>query len=232
MVLKFLGRGAGFADEHTSAYFVTENKEMVLIDCPVSAFQKLKKMDLTSYENIYVLITHTHGDHIGGLGLFVQHVHFNLNKRAIIVAPSKMVAIDISTVLSIEGNEYSWYTLITALDLEKNEWFGDCISTKHSVQLEGRCFGYHLVVDNTSVIYTGDTVTLCPFMPFLKESSELYVDTSVHYGMIHLKLEDVLNDFINFTKYDVKVYLMHLDDVPAAEKIIADIPNVEVVEVV
>lgn len=232
MVLKFLGRGAGFADDHTSAYFVTKNNELVLIDCPVSAFQKLKKMDLASYEKIYVLITHTHGDHIGGLGLFVQYMNFVCRKRVVIVAPSERIASDISTVLSIEGNECSWYNLVTIFSLENKEWFGDCISTKHSMQLDGGCFGYHLIVGNTSIVYTGDTVTLRPFNPFLKEGTELYVDTSVHYGMVHLKLEDVLNDFIKYTKYGVKVYLMHLDDVSAAEKIVANIPDIEIVEVV
>ena len=30
MALKFLGRGSGFSDEHTSAYFTTVDKEMVI----------------------------------------------------------------------------------------------------------------------------------------------------------------------------------------------------------
>ena len=44
MKLKFFGRGSGFADEHTSAYFTTENKEMVILDCPAVTFFKLKKL--------------------------------------------------------------------------------------------------------------------------------------------------------------------------------------------
>ena len=230
MGLKFFGRDSGFGDEHTSAYFSTVNKEMVIIDCPVSTFQKVKQIDLKDYEKFYVLITHTHGDHIGGLGLFVQYAFFTLKKPVTIVAPTKDVAEDISELLvKIEGNDKSWYTLAIATDVRLKEWFGHCILTKHSPQLENKCFGYHLIVDGKNVIYTGDTSTLAPFMPYLVDGSVLYVDTSVYYGMIHLKLEDALDDFLKLNQRGIKVYLMHLDDVAAAEKIVANYPDIEVV---
>lgn len=229
MALKFFGRGSGFADEHTSAYFSTANKEMVIIDCPVSTFQKLKHIDLKDCEKFYVLVTHTHGDHVGGLGLFVQYAFFTLKKPVTIVAPSTEVANDILTILTIEGNDPSWCELVTVADVEEKEWFGDCVLTKHSPQLENKCFGYHLTVDGENVVYTGDTSTIVPFLPYLVEGSILYVDTSVYYGMIHLKLEEALDDFEALNKRGVKVYLMHLDDVAAAEKIVADYPDIEVV---
>lgn len=232
MTLKFFGRGSGFADEHTSAYFITANKEMVIIDLPDITRRKLKSFDLTSYEKLYILITHTHGDHVGGLGLFVQYAYFTLKKPVVIVAPSKEVADDITVLLEIEGNDPSWYKLITITDIQENEWFGTCIPVMHSPQLKNKCFGYHLIVDNTSVVYTGDTSTLDPFLPFLTDNCELYVDTSVDYGIIHLKLDDSLEDFISLTKKGIKVYLMHLDDVEAAKKIIADLQNIEVITLV
>ena len=231
MALKFFGRGSGFADEHTSAYFSTANKELVIIDCPVSTFQKSKHLDLTDYEKFYILVTHTHGDHVGGLGLFVQYAFFTLKKPVIIVAPSTEVADDISTLLTIEGNDSSWYKLVTVEKFKDKNWFKECILTKHSPQLENKCFGYHLIVDGKNIVYTGDTSTLVPFMPYLTSGSILYVDTTVYYGMIHLKLEDALNDFISLNKKGVTIYLMHLDDVVAAEKIVADYPNINVVTI-
>jgi len=229
MALKFFGRGSGFADEHTSAYFTTANKEMVIIDCPFSTFQKLKNMDLSNYEKVYFLVTHTHCDHIGALGLFVQYAFFMLKKHVTIVAPSEDVADDIFTVLTIMGNDPSWYELVTVATMEEKEWLGDSILTKHSPQLENKCFGYHLIIDDVNVVYAGDTSILDPFLPYLVEDSIFYVDTSVYYGMIHLKLEDALNDFLALNKRGVKVYLMHLDDVSAAEKIVAEYPDIEVV---
>ena len=105
----------------------------------------MKHIDLTDSERFYILITHTHGDHVGGLGLFVQYAFFVLKKPVIIVAPSKVVADDISMILTIEGNELSWCKLVTVADVTDKKWFGDCILTKHSPQLEGKCFGYNLI---------------------------------------------------------------------------------------
>lgn len=229
MALKFLGRGSGFSDEHTSAYFSTKNKEMVIIDCSALALQKLKHIDLENYKNFYVLITHTHGDHVGGLGLFVQYAFFVLKKHVTIVAPSKEVGKDILALLTIEGNESSWYELVLAADLKEKDWFCDRILTEHAPQLKNKCFGYHLIIDGVNVVYTGDTSTLKPFLPYLVDGSILYVDTSVYYGAVHLKLEDALEDFLSLSRRGVKVYLMHLDDVLAAEKIVATYPNIEVV---
>lgn len=230
MELKFFGIGSGFSDEHTSAYFTIKNK-MVIIDCPITAFQKLKHMDLLKYKSFYIFITHTHGDHVGGLGLFIQYAFFVLKRPVTIVAPSSELASDITKLLEIEGINYAeGYNLVIANDLQK-EWFGGCIQTEHAPELKGKCFGYHFIIDGINIIYTGDTSTLEPFVPYLTDEGILYVDTSVYYGKVHLKLEDVLNDLIEFTKRGIKVYLMHLDNVPVAEIMVADIPGIEVVSV-
>lgn len=67
-MLKFFGRGSAFADEHNSAFFIYGN-DLILIDCPATSFQKVKKMEkLSKFDNIFILVTHTHGDHSGGVG--------------------------------------------------------------------------------------------------------------------------------------------------------------------
>ena len=238
MFLHFLGRGAGFADEHTSAYFVTKGKDFFLIDCPSSTFVKVKNFDLSAYENFFVLITHTHGDHVGGLGLWAQYCFFVLHKKLNILAPSEEVAEDIKALLTIEGNEPNWYEIsvishhIDSLNPYDEFPYIEPVLTEHSPQLSGKCFGYYIeAIYGKAFVYTGDTSTLEPFKDFFDCCDELYVDISVSYGQIHLKLEDALPDLIRLANQNIKVYLMHLDNEKRAKKLINGIPNIKVASV-
>lgn len=227
MKLNFSGRCSGFSDikeGHTSAFFETTDNDLVVIDLPMSSFYKLKNFDLSKYNNIFVLITHTHGDHISGLGLFAQLTFFVFKKKIKIIAPSDDVRTDISTVLKIEGNDPDWYYLDTAENFKHTycrTWFKTEVKTIHSPQLENKCFGYIFNIDGTNVIYTGDTSTLEPFKEYLTPDSELYVDTSVHYGQIHMKLEDLFKENLD----DINVYLMHLDSIEDAQEMITEKGN-------
>ena len=209
-MLKFLGRGSAFADEHNSAYFKAGN-DLVLIDCSMTAFHKVKKMDLAGIENIYILVTHTHGDHIAGIGMLVDYEFFLGHIPVTIVAPCKAVYDDLTFfLLNLEGCEKSWYKM-TVADSFEADWFGTAILTIHSEELQGKCFGYNLTIDGDNVVYTSDTHTIEPFIPFIKEGTKLYMEISAHQSSVHLYAPD-MSDFIkDMTAKNVSVYLMHLD---------------------
>ena len=163
--------------------------------------------------NIYILITHTHGDHAGGVGMMLQYVWFasGMNKRATIVAPSEEVKEDLILLLNrIEGCEPEWYNITKAADLEK-EWLIQVVPTKHTKPLDGKCFGYQLNVDGCNVVYTGDTATLEPFVPMLCKGSVLYAEAATFRSDVHLFLEDMLPIFNDLINNGINVYLMHLD---------------------
>lgn len=224
-LLLFLGRGSAFADEHNSAFFVEDN-ELVLIDCPATSYQKVKKMDWALYDNIYILITHTHGDHSGGVGTMLQYVWFAsyMKKKVTIVAPSGEVKEDLLLLLMrIEGCEQAWFNIITADELDK-KWFIAAVPTTHVRLLEGKCFGYHLNIHGNNVVYTGDTATLEPFNPLLKNDSFLYTEAAFYKSNAHLYLKDMLPEFINLADCGVNIFLMHLDDEDEIKKMIGDSP--------
>ena len=211
-LLLFLGRGSAFADEHNSAFFVEDN-ELVLIDCPATSYQKVKKMNWEQFDNIYILVTHTHGDHSGGVGTMLQYVWFAsyMKKKVTIVAPSAEVKEDLLLLLMrIEGCEQEWFNIITADELDK-KWFISAVPTTHVKPLEGRCFGYHLNIHGNNVVYTGDTATLEQFKPLLKRGSFLYTEAAYYKSEVHLYLKEMLPEFMELAESGVHVYLMHLD---------------------
>ena len=224
-LLLFLGRGSAFADEHNSAFFVEDN-ELVLIDCPATSYQKVKKMNWEQYDNIYILITHTHGDHSGGVGTMLQYVWFAsyMKKKVTIVAPSPEVKEDMLLLLMrIEGCEQEWFDIITADELNKT-WFVTAVPTSHVRPLAGKCFGYHLNIHGNNVVYTGDTGTLEPFKPLLKRGSFLYTEAAYYKSEVHLYLKNMLPEFIRLSDSGVHVYLMHLDVEEEIRKMISDAP--------
>jgi len=217
-MLTFLGRGSAFADEHNSAFFI-DNGNLILIDCPMSSFEKLNDMNMTLFDHIYILVTHTHGDHISGIGMLVDLLQFSVKTPVTVVAPSKEVEGDLFYLISrIEGCNNAWYELISADELEA-EWFVCPIATTHTDELSGKCFGYCLNVEGNRVVYTGDTNTLLPYEKYISDGSYLYTEVSAYKSPVHLYCVDILEKIKEYISHGVHVFLMHMDD----EKRIGDV---------
>lgn len=225
--MKSLGNGSGFSNVYTSAYFITGD-DLIIVDIGDTAFHRLQKMELSKFKDIYLFITHTHFDHIGGLGIFVQHVFYNLNKRITIVAPSEEVKKDLKKLLKIGDVSKDMYKIKNAQNLKK-DFFITSVPTLHSPgYLKEKCFGYVFSENGINTVYTGDTYTLEPFRKYITNETVLYVDISVHYGKVHLKFEDVIEELKTYANTGTKVYLMHLDDKKSAREMVKGIKNIQV----
>ncbi|PWJ71349.1 diguanylate cyclase (GGDEF)-like protein [Ruminococcaceae bacterium R-25] len=220
-MLTFLGRGSAFADEHNSAFFI-DNGNLILIDCPMSSFEKLNDMNLTLFDHIYLLVTHTHGDHVSGIGMLVDLLQFSVQTPITIVAPSKEVEGDLFYLLSrIEGCNDSWYDLTCAEELEA-EWLVCSIQTTHTEELAGKCFGYCLTVDGNRVVYTGDTNTLIPYEKYISDGSYLFTEVSAYKSPVHLYCVDIHDKIKYYVERGVHVYLMHMDEEKRIGEILSD----------
>ena len=210
-MLTFLGRGSAFSDDHNSAFF-TCNDDLILIDCAMGSFKKLKNWDLSVYKHIYVLVTHTHGDHVSGIGMLVDYLYFLVKVPIIVVVPCEEVKSDIRFLLKrLEGCSDDWYEMITCDELHE-DWFAGAIPTKHSAELEGKCFGYHLTINGNNVVYTGDTCILDPYEQYLTPGTYLYMEASAHRSEVHLYYETLVDKVKEYVARGVHVYLMHMDN--------------------
>lgn len=220
-LLYFFGRGSVFTEKHNSAFFINDD-ELVLLDCSDYTFQQIRtnKVDLSNIKKIYVLITHTHGDHINGLDILIEYMWFVLHIPVIVVVPSISLLTDIVYILNILGCSKSWYSIIYCNNLKK-EWFISSIRTEHVDQLRF-CFGYNLNINGKNVVYTGDTVTLDPYIKYLSKDSYLYTECSYNDSGVHLYINDVLDKLIQLSENNVHVYLMHLDNEEKISEMIKD----------
>ena len=214
-LLTFFGRGSAFTASQNSAFFQSGN-DLILIDCPMSSFHRLKEIGPeqltgTKVSTIRVIVTHTHGDHIGGIPMLIHYCYYVYHIPVVVIAPSEEVRKDLSFFFDrLEGCH--GYNLILA------EMQADIIQavipTRHSPELDGRCFGYLLSVNGRSVIYTGDTGTLAPFLPYLEDGSAdvLYTEASMFHSPVHLYLPEMMNRLTTLSAQGIEIYLMHIDD--------------------
>lgn len=217
-MLKFLGRGSAFAKSQNSAFFI-DGDALVLIDCAMSAFHVLLERGITQ-KQIYVLVTHTHGDHVGGIPMLIHCARYVSGAHVTVIAPSQEVADDLDYLIRrLDGCDQSAYTIITA-DEADVPWLIGTVPVEHVKALKGRCFGYRLRIRGTDVLYTGDTAELEPFLPFLHPGVYLYAEAACFDSGVHLHIDKLLPEFERLCAEGVHVYLMHIDDeAQMAEKI-------------
>ena len=226
-MLKFFGRGSAFADEQNSAFF-TDNSDLILIDCPMSTFHKIKMIGADKFvlphtlKRIYILVTHTHGDHVSGIPMLIHYCFFVSHVPVTVVAPSREVRANLLYLIKrLEGCDSRGYRLICADSLKKN-WFTAAVPTEHVPQLEGRCFGYRLNVRGTDIIYTGDTRTLAPFTKYLHQGCQLYTEISAYDSGVHLYIGMLADTLKKLSKKGVDVFLMHIDNEDVIKEYIKD----------
>ena len=178
-ILTFLGKDSGFGDKNNSAY-IEEDEKFILIDCGFTVFEILKnKFNFNKYKNIEIIITHLHNDHAGSLCQLILYIWFTYHKKVIVISKCQKI----KEYLEITGAPNEAYEI---KECTENIKF---IETEHVKELDS--YGFEMNIRGKRIIYTGDTKTLEPFLNYLKEANELYVDVSKNGG-VHLQINEVL----------------------------------------
>jgi len=133
VIIQVLGVGGAFSPEigNSSFFIVDKNGKGILLDCGYTVYPKLKKLELIDHIDT-VLITHTHGDHIGSLDTLLFHRRYILSKKTWLVSREE-------TMVALEGID-------PAFVQERHSFF-------HADELRDQ----YLAVDNPHTTYVSST---------------------------------------------------------------------------
>ncbi|MCM1991465.1 MBL fold metallo-hydrolase [Oceanirhabdus seepicola] len=215
--LDFIGVGSAFNPKlGNNSAFIKKNKSLILIDCGGTVFERLQELNmLDEVDNLYIIVTHTHPDHVGSLGEVIFYLYNILKKKATIVFPNKEV---IERFLSAIGATSKQYYLenndiVKVDDKEFGKIAIEFLPVSHVKTMP--CYGFIMKIDDETFYYSGDSNNIeHRILEKLKkgEIDRLYQDTcgADYKGNAHMSLRK-LKELISM-EYRNKVYCMHLDE--------------------
>lgn len=214
-MLKFLGKGSAFNTELlNNSAFIKNNNKLLLIDCGGMIFDRLKEVKLLeNIDEINVLITHIHPDHVGSLGDLIFYAHYILEKKVRVFHPSNQLP----KLLGLLGVKEEIYELDNSFKfkiegLYENSTEIEFIEVSHTDSMDS--YGFKLNSDIENLYYSGDAnqIPVNILNDFLiREIKNIYHDTcGVDYkGNGHMyigKLEKAIPEHLREF-----VYCMHID---------------------
>lgn len=200
--LKFLGRGSMFnvKEGNTSAFWKdVTGRHMILIDCGCTVFSKIEKLKLLGgVEDLSILITHTHSDHIGSLSDLIHYCRYvkphiqvtifcSMNQilllRSYLDATGTTVVINEAPNMSIQTMMYKSVVISDENDLICE--FKFITDKSHEVRQVAKLVqptystGIAITFYDKTIYYSGDTMRIPYDLIDVGAFDEIYVDCAV-----------------------------------------------------
>lgn len=208
--LNFIGTGSCFNTEfgNNAAYYEEEQgKRLLLIDCGESIFERVKKLKLLEKaEDVSVLITHLHTDHVGSLSSLIFFCEYTKGIKPTILYPEKE---KLEQLLTITGNEPNTFQIIEPRECEKFQI--EAVRQQHTKYVEA--YGYIIELGGKRIYYSGDTKTISEkVIREFREGKldEFYQDVSRYNTPAHMSIEELKRLFNQSERS--KITCMHFDD--------------------
>lgn len=216
MNLEFIGIGGAFnSDLGCNCAYIKEEDKILFIDFGMDVFDKVVKYNLLDgIKNVYVCLTHFHGDHIGGLFTFIDYCYFNKNIVVQILNNSITFTNVLVKLLEFTGIESTRFSLI--LPKELNFKFSlNFVKTEHSPLLE--CYSLIFKCGKNKILYTSDSNDINFVKECIKDESfvKIYCEVGEN-SPVHIEYEDLKK-----LKSD-KLILMHFQSVELYDRAIRD----------
>jgi ribonuclease BN (tRNA processing enzyme) len=191
MILKTLGTGAALPSKKRSgpAHLIKIKDDLVLMDCGYGTLSQFMKIPEDYFDLNYILITHTHADHLTDLMALIQAIFVRTLKIGgeekrieplVIIGPPgfKKAFYELKKILQPEkvGFEIQVYEMG---DSRKNfkHWTLESAITRH-VEF-WKSVSYKITEENEAFVYSGDT-GFCPeIINFTKDAKTLMLECTV-----------------------------------------------------
>lgn len=215
-MLNFIGIGSAFNTEvgNTSA-FIKQDNSLLLIDCGGTVFHRLQELNLLDgLENLYIVITHTHPDHVGSLGEVIFYSYYILKRIPNIFFPKKELIEGFLTSIGVSTEMYNLKISekIKVKDKQLGEFNIEFLPVSHVDTIPA--YGFVMNLNEKLFYYSGDANNISSKVINMLMNGEIhmaYQDTcGLDYeGNNHLSLKKLCN--IVPQEFRHKVCCMHLD---------------------
>jgi len=216
--LNFIGMGGATNIElGGNCCYLKDGDNLLVIDMCESATARLKKDEaFKDVKNIYVVITHTHFDHIAGLGVFVWYCNFNLNISPKILYSNFKYKFHIKKLLKLTGVDKKYVVFIKDSSFKINDLTLNMQLTIHTPKLQ--CFGIMFEDRDGRYYYTGDTKDINYLKKLCEDKTvkKIYTEVASETYGAHIKYDDI----VNLDK--TKLVLMHFDTIDLYNQAKAD----------
>jgi len=168
MEIRFLGSGDAFNSggrNHSSVYCQTQESSF-LLDCGPTTLQAAKKAGIVLQNLNFILITHLHGDHFGGLPFLLIDFHYSsalLESPLVILGPPGLAErVDAAMEILFPGHGIEFlrfkpiFKTVQSGDVFKENSF-EIKSFAMIHQKEDLCLGYKIQHKDKILACSGDT---------------------------------------------------------------------------
>lgn len=213
MNLNFIGIGGAFNTRlGSNSAYIKENNKILFIDFGLDTFDKVVRHKLLeNIEEVYVLITHLHGDHVGGLPTFIQYAYFGFNKVVKIISNTESFTLQLTKLLNITAVEETNYEFVSENALPFS-FKVELKLTTHTPLLE--CYSIIFHDQKGKILYTSDSNDFEFLKYAVSENDFIKIYTEVgEYAPVHTDYKKIK------TLDKKKLVLMHIE----SEKLYEDI---------
>ena len=212
--LNFIGIGGATNIElGGNCCYLKDNGNLLLIDMCEGATERLEKEEVfKDVKNIYIAITHTHFDHVAGLGVFIWYCNFYLNISPKIIYSNFKYKYHLKNLLKLTGVDKKYVEFIKDSSFKINDLTLNMKLTTHTPKLQ--CFGIMFEDKDGKYYYTGDTNDIDYIRKICEDETvkTIYTEVATETYDVHIKYDDIAN------LDKEKLVLMHFDTIDLYNK--------------